>query len=136
MPVSQQPLKLEHMIICDDIRKEANGKLILIGVYSGDILLSRVPAPFSPAIYLTGKGYTVKNTGFDFKVVVPGSEFEGRLNLEVSSGREFAINIPAAPLQILQPGELKFQYRLAGGRWRTLGTKKVRLSPSSPRLVR
>lgn len=31
------------LIVCDDVRQEINGKLILIGVYTGDIVVSALP---------------------------------------------------------------------------------------------
>jgi hypothetical protein len=37
-------LKLVCGIVCDDIRREDNGKEIIIGVYSGSIVVPQFPA--------------------------------------------------------------------------------------------
>lgn len=33
----------KYTVVCDDIRREDNGKLMLIGVYSGNVVLPHVP---------------------------------------------------------------------------------------------
>ena len=33
------PIKLDYVVLCDQTKREDNGKLILLGVYTGDILL-------------------------------------------------------------------------------------------------
>lgn len=50
-----QGLKIDAALICDDIRMEANGKAMLIGMYPGDILLNRMPAAISVAVWLNGR---------------------------------------------------------------------------------
>jgi hypothetical protein len=43
-------LKIISVLICDDVRREENGKEILIGVYSGDIIVTRFPAAMALTI--------------------------------------------------------------------------------------
>jgi hypothetical protein len=38
------PLAIEFGLLCDDVRREDNGKLLLIGVYGGDIQFGSFPA--------------------------------------------------------------------------------------------
>jgi hypothetical protein len=44
-------IKPKFAIFCDDIRREFNGKDILIGVYSGGMILKQLPAPVAMAIW-------------------------------------------------------------------------------------
>src|SRR5215472_4088319 len=37
-------IKPLHVVFCDDIRREVTGKEILIGVYSGNLMVPRFPA--------------------------------------------------------------------------------------------
>src|SRR4051812_43720152 len=39
-------------VLCDEIRKEDNGKLLLIGVYSGEILIDQVPTAIAFSAYM------------------------------------------------------------------------------------
>lgn len=40
------PLTLRHTLICDELRIENNGKLILIGVYGPQIIVPQIPFVF------------------------------------------------------------------------------------------
>lgn len=39
-------MNLHNLTVCDDIRQEASGKFILVGVYSNGILIREVPGTF------------------------------------------------------------------------------------------
>lgn len=66
-----------NTVFCDDIRREDNGKAILIGVYTGDLVVQKLPTqfPLSAWIRLTGvdRGKHSVNIRFDF----PGGESLG-----------------------------------------------------------
>ena len=52
MPKKASPhLKVEAVVVCDDIRREFNGKEILIGVYGG-IIVPRFPANLNLAFWI------------------------------------------------------------------------------------
>ena len=42
--MSKRGYRVSSVIVCEDIRQEANGKQILIGVFSGDIIVGTIPA--------------------------------------------------------------------------------------------
>ena len=58
---NKPPVKLDYAILCDDIRKEDNGKMMLIGIYSGDILVPTFPSKLPLSMLLHGKG----DAGYD-----------------------------------------------------------------------
>ncbi len=44
--------KFVDTIVCDDIRVEDNGKMIVIGIYSGDILAHDLNSPFTLCLWV------------------------------------------------------------------------------------
>ena len=52
MTEEKPTLKLSTILLCDDVRKEDNGKEFLIGVYSGNILLSELPTNLIVCLWL------------------------------------------------------------------------------------
>ncbi len=56
-------LTLETALICDDIRKEFNGKDIIIGVYGGDdILVPNIPVNLSLSVYTRFRAVEADNS--------------------------------------------------------------------------
>lgn len=47
-------VKFHNSILCDMIRREDNGKLLLIGVYGGDVLLQSYPTTLNIAVHAEG----------------------------------------------------------------------------------
>lgn len=45
-------ISAEYVILADTIRREDSGKLILVGVYTGDIVLDHPPTPFNIEAYI------------------------------------------------------------------------------------
>ena len=43
---------IESVFVCDDVRREDNGKLIIIGVYGRDIGFSQFPATIAPRLVI------------------------------------------------------------------------------------
>jgi hypothetical protein len=46
---------IDSVLLCDDIRREVNGKAILIGVYSGDIIVPTAPTSLGLGLWLQGR---------------------------------------------------------------------------------
>jgi hypothetical protein len=81
---------ISAVLICDDVRKEINGKDILIGVYSGTVNVPSYPAAFPAAFWIeiepegtgsvhceftiaTPSGNPPLKVGFDLNVVEAGT---------------------------------------------------------------
>lgn len=45
-------VKVNCAIVCDSVRQEINGKLIFVGVYTGDIVVQRYPVDISLQVWL------------------------------------------------------------------------------------
>src|SRR5262245_6739230 len=46
---------IELALVCEDLRPEPNGKWTILGAFSGDIVVSQVPASIKIALYLSVK---------------------------------------------------------------------------------
>jgi hypothetical protein len=66
------------IVICDDIRKEINGKDILIGVYGGDIVVPATPFVLVLAVWFE---YSPSRPGK--QAITAKASFSGRALLEV-----------------------------------------------------
>lgn len=61
-------ISLVHAIICDDIRREDNGKFILIGVYPELIILNTIPAQITLSMWLQFKMQIFAKITLEFEV--------------------------------------------------------------------
>ena len=119
-----------NVVLCDDIRKENNAKDILIGVYSGDILVEKFPINLLLALWVQfktkGKGVAERELRVideDGKMIV-----SGEFGVQVSVAEEGYMSAPLTkmPFSLGERRTLKFQWRKKGQRWKTLIEKKVR----------
>lgn len=123
--------KVVHALLCDDARKEANGKDLLIGVYSGSILVKELPTKFTFCIWLelATKGHG--QVPLEIRVLDSrGKQITGgRLTLNVKDEGEGSgsVAVPGMPLNIKKEGSIRIQWRNPGSRWKTVLTKEVRL---------
>lgn len=135
----------KNALICDEIRQENNGKLIFIGVYTGDILASGFPLSLRLTAWMTldlvqDEGGTVKletrlTVRFDDSDLEDSthvSEFQHEAE-DVSEKTTTTINIAAGAdgLELLGPATLQIDARKAGGKWTKFLEKKVRLNPET-----
>lgn len=123
-------------LFCDDIRHESNGKQILIGVYTGDILPTQFPALFSVSIWIAFERVNdiPGELPIEFRVInTQGSSLgygSARLYL-TEDPHDGAITLPGLPLQLTQPDTLTFQLKQADGPWESIRTTHVKSQPTS-----
>jgi hypothetical protein len=123
--------KVRALVVCDDIRREASGKLSLMGTYNSVIVLS-APAPATLPMLSFWIELDVKKKAFDnvaFRLLAPS----GRPVFEGSGGVEFphlgepgSISLTAAPIQLPELGHYKFQLGM-DQKPRTIGMILVRI---------
>jgi hypothetical protein len=123
-------------LFCDDIRYENNGKQILIGVYTGDILISQIPAIISLAVWIAFERIndTTGELPVEFRMInTQGNSLGyGSATLHLTSDlHDGAIALPGLPLQLQQPDTLTFQLKQADDRWESIRSTHVRLAPTS-----
>jgi hypothetical protein len=118
-------VRIESVVFCDDVRKETTNKDILIGVYSGDIIVPHFPAVISSAIWIEIVGDNI-------------GPFELNLRLTLTDKPAFTITLEGAmnkpggtstvlgglQLHIEKQAELGLEVQ-EGENWRLLKRKKI-----------
>ena len=79
-------ISVQSTVVCDDVRREDNGKHILIGVYAGALFLQSIPAALA-------------SLGFYFETIVEGSH-DATVQIQVKS--------PDGTVIMSAQGEIKF----------------------------
>ena len=109
-------------IVCDEVRREDNGKLILIGVYPSNIVVAELPAVLVP--WLAVKVHATNppvDEPFDVKVVMGDKELRtAKGRMKIGDQSPTWIVLPNLLLEKIQEeGRLEFLVRVGGGRWKT-----------------
>ena len=133
-------LNINHVIVCDDIRTENNRKIILIGIYAGDIIPTGFPSLLPVCLYFMGRSsgeikvmVSVKielifeNESDNNRVYEQDFEFER----DLQNNSEFTIIVQGVPLEIIGPCIMKIKTKEEGKRWKEITTKKILANPSS-----
>ena len=128
-------IDVQSAIICDDVRKEANGKDILIGVYSG-IIVTSFPCDLILSIWIQHNTIGAGEVPLAVKLVGPhdveyfqvsmSGRFDGKI--DVSS---FHFNGIIAPVQM--EGQLKLLLKQYDEEWKLI--KKLSVKQSAARKV-
>lgn len=128
-------MKFLNFIICDEVRREDNGKLIIIGIYPNNIVLSRAPATIPIGMWAQFEAPKKTRTRIEHRVHDEKRNvdlFGGEGDMVVSSTRgTVAIPFPAVLVHIEGPTTLLFQFREKGKRWQTVRRMPVEVRPSS-----
>jgi hypothetical protein len=112
-------------LFCDDIRLEASGKQILIGVYPGDIVLQSFPATIaiSSWVAFTREGNIGEQLSVEFRIINTSGQALGYGSLVLTftrPGDEGAIALPPLPISLTTPDTLSLQLRQHDGDWQTV----------------
>lgn len=120
-------LELRNFILCEDIRQEITNKIIMIGVYSGDILISNLPGSIPLCMYAE---LDVKAKGeYDVYLRMSGPG-EGSFILQTHIGASNAdnngvIRTPRIDVTLECEGVLKIDASIDRKKWKALSRKKV-----------
>lgn len=113
-------------IFCDDIREETNGKLLLIGVYSGDLIPGVVPGSFPLSLMVKAHGLTGKHK-FEVTVTSPGDNqvtMGGDIDVP-SEVRAFPLIFAGFPINLASYGEITADITLDDGEATRIGRLAV-----------
>jgi hypothetical protein len=121
-------------LFCDEVRKEHNGKEILIGVYPGSILMPSLPTPLLISFWLYLQPNKVGELKLEFRVLGPDESvlvyFEGAAEFSTADDTG-SFSFPRIPMRIEKECILQFQWRLPRGDWETLAKKPVNINRSA-----
>lgn len=124
MAENKPRLSVNHCIVCDDVRREVTHKLILIGVYTGQIQVQEFPVGLNLACWLD---VTAAGTGkipikFRFLRQPDGQEFplaEG--DVEIVNEQDFTnFTVSPAMARLEEPGTLQLQMQQYDEDWETV----------------
>jgi uncharacterized protein DUF6941 len=122
-------LSFNSIVVCDEIRTEITGKDILIGVFSGEILVTSFPTVIGVAFWCE-----VENSDEDIGI----KEYELRIGVEDGQALPFKVTadirapgtsvlkIPTVRIPVPGPTVVSLEF-LDGGHWRVLKSKKILL---------
>ncbi|MDO6967100.1 hypothetical protein [Rhizobium alvei] len=99
------PIRAEA-IFCDDIRWEANGKQILIGVYPNDLVPAQIPIQIPISLWIRIHGLDDTRKHFVAEVRDGGQEPLIAVNVEIDKvpdSEAVVIALPQLPLEIRSP---------------------------------
>ncbi len=134
------PIELREGLICDEIRREDNGKALLVGVYPGDILMSKIPGKMRLAFWLQGRSNVAGKASIDFELSMvaddDGAASPRAITLSADMGG-LSPNTPAVivfqgvPVEVIESGTLVLRTRVSDPgepeQWREILSKRVAL---------
>lgn len=127
-------IKLIDWMICEDIRQEANGKRMFIGVYDENITVSAVPMMLPQLFFYSKWDITeapIKK--FEFKLIQPNEKIIGPIVSELpspspeSKGRRAVVQIGLSPFNIEVSGEYKIEVKINDIDYSTIASFQVTL---------
>ena len=139
-----QAMMFEALVLCDDIRFENNGKLILIGVYSDVVQVVKLPLQLrSLGLAVRGKAMSTGRVSFSVTLVDPQGnsllEASGELNYDGEVGRTIWLPIVTGPAMLTTEGPYGVRITLGDGTpiqetfiVRKAAVPQVQLSQSHP----
>ncbi|MFN4274869.1 MAG: DUF6941 family protein [Ferrovibrio sp.] len=115
MTTQKKKIKVLFALICDDARREDNGKEILIGVYSGGMMFPSLPVNVIINIWMRviyeGEGEynaDLQVIDQDGALITKGEDMRFPMKDNKDPG---TIVIQGVPISVKKPGNLTFQWR-------------------------
>lgn len=129
-----QKLRFE-ILFCDDVRQEANGKHILIGVFGTDILPSRLPGVLPLAFYLRIFGMTKGDHQFKITIATEAGDWQAEIDGKTTVIDDTTASVfpfGAMPVQIQKPGGIVAKISIDGSNPQEIGGITVRAPVEPP----
>jgi hypothetical protein len=126
-------LEVGDGLVCDDIRREDTGKLLLIGVYSSAIIVGELPTALvlSLAVKLTAQAPV--EAAIQFRVMLNGQKIrggKGRIRIG-SAGPLWLTPNPFLLDKLDGEGDLSFDMQIEDSEWKTVCSLPLKLRQSS-----
>jgi hypothetical protein len=126
-------ITVKTVVVCDDVRREENGKDILIGVYSAGVLVAQFPAPLQFTFWIQFKGTGIGETTIQFRLM--GGEdvkfAEGRVQMQLLREGLGSISVGPLPLMLQVSTPLTLQMKQAmDADWHTI--EEIPVSKGAP----
>lgn len=135
MTKTKSEIELFHTIICDDIRTESSGKLLLIGVFPDGIVLHKAPSTLPLSIWM--KFLNTRKNDLEMEVKIDGDSVDEVIKLSLiikgddglSVDKSSHVIIEKLPIKMKGKGELLISYKIDGKKWKLARQVKVQYKP-------
>lgn len=130
MKKNRHAFQILSALVCDDVRRENNGKEILIGVYSGKIIVPRLPTNIVLMAWLNILVRGPTEFPLDIRILDPNERtvMEGEVTVKLDDVQDTSsMIIPKFHLLVENEGSLKIKFRKGRGRWQTIIEKLIEM---------
>jgi hypothetical protein len=118
--------KIDAVVLCEQNRVEINQKIILLGVFSGDIVVAEMPATLQISAYVQFSTSPMGEFKIDFKFVGPdGVEAMVSAEATMAAIGPSAVPLPTVPLMCRKDGTVSLLMRVNGEDWHEILKRKV-----------
>ncbi len=125
---------ISNVIICDDVRKEDNGKIILIGVYPAGILTSSLPSQLAFMTYFEVIPVDQEPVSLTARVhfgraSAANAPLQMRLDIKFANMEATGVILPKVGFNVTKPGTYYVDISFDGHTWVNLAKKSIDLMP-------
>ncbi len=123
---------VRYALVCDEVRREDNGKLLLIGTYASSIVFQRLPANIGLSLICCIDADQPFSSEANLRALLNDEVIRtarGRIEVQEPSFNNL-FPIPKMPLSIREEGTLTFELQFDEESWQRLIAVPVILQPS------
>ncbi len=122
--------QIAAVLVCDDVRAEANGKQIIIGVYPAYIVVTQMPFNLPLSFWIEFTPVRVGDQTIFIKVsYTTGFTATGKVDLKVSHLQTFGLGMPPVFVTGTADGELIIEMSFDSENWEEVKRKKIQKGP-------
>lgn len=119
------PIEIKNAFLCDDVRQEVNNKHTLVGVYSGNIVLPRVPADVLLGLFMEMETPAGAHE-IEIRISGPGKGSATlKANIQQAESGSASLANSRAQFHMEKEGVFRVDARTPGGRWANVIKKRV-----------
>lgn len=127
----QDNIQIQYTLLCDEVRREDNGKLLIIGLYDSNMYVPSFPAKLSLTLLTRMKIAKPEDVAIEIEGLLNHERFT-HINASINfhSGGLAFLPFPKFPATVKEKGKLLFRMRPAERKWITLWEGEIELLPS------
>ena len=127
------PIRVKQAVICEDVRREENGKLFLIGVFGSNIGINEFPANIilATTVWIVAEEAGIHNVRFAWFVDdIEKSGASAKIEIREPGVSVFRVQ-PVPIVDIEKPGHVSFRVKFSDQDWQIAETLPI-VSRSAP----
>ncbi len=129
MNTAPPPIKIDYAIVCDDVRREDNGKFIIIGAYGSDIRVPSTRTKLRLSLLVAARSKTEHQTLIGIRITQDGKpifELPEPMKFPMPAQEIALFSLGGIPVAMEVGKILDFQVRFDQGRYRSVCKLQVR----------